>query len=286
MSFCSNCGKETIPGDLYCEGCGTRYDQFENQSHDLSPGTATGNRTERNTGKKRGSPFRRIFMFLLLCALATGAYYIKTNWPSGSSGNSGGKVNQPVEQPIAEENIQPQPVTKPAETVDPPQKPSATPAEEKKENPSPPANTSKPGVTTKKTVTAKSTDKKKTVVLFSTWNNNGLLLNNPVVERIKWNIQGKVMITRVTTYHWNGGKGDSGGGTLNFKGAKDYGPFRVVRMEAGDDGTPNAKWIFEPGIILEPGKYKIEQTGKRTLSHNVASAGQGFIKVEGYYIGK
>jgi len=286
MSFCPNCGRQTIPGDFYCECCGIRYDQSEGQPGVSNSETAGRNIGEGRPAKKSGRGFRIFFILILLISLSAGAYYIKINKLSNTGNRGGQQITQPVEQPLAEKNVRVQPDPKPAEIINKPVEPETAPAAVKKNDPL--QASGKPGsvATSKNASPAKTPDARRSVVVFSTWNNNGLLLNNPIVERIKWNVTKPVMITRVTTYHWNGGKGDSGGGTLTFSGTKDFGPYRVVRMEAGDDGTANAKWVFEPDILLSPGKYKIEQTGKRTLSHNVGSGGQGFVKVEGYYTGQ
>jgi hypothetical protein len=59
------------------------------------------------------------------------------------------------------------------------------------------------------------------------------------------------------------------------------GPWQA-RGVAGDDGTPNGKWICEPNERLEEGTYKIEVSDDKSWSYNGQSDKKGFVVIEGY----
>lgn len=89
------------------------------------------------------------------------------------------------------------------------------------------------------------------------------------------------VITKITTYHHNWGKGAQPG-TIALQKKKDtYGPWQA-RGIAGDDGTPNGKWVCEPNERLEEGTYKVELSDEKSWSYNGESGKKGFVVIEGY----
>ena len=88
---------------------------------------------------------------------------------------------------------------------------------------------------------------------------------------------------RITTDHFNNGMGTSGGGTISIKDrdGNSFGSFRASGKK-GKDGTPNAKWVATPHIVLEKGTYFIWDSDMSTWSKNFV--GTGFVVVEGYEV--
>jgi len=96
-------------------------------------------------------------------------------------------------------------------------------------------------------------------------------------------IQKPTMIVRITTDHYNNGMGTPGGGTISIK---DRDGNVIVAYKAlgkkGKNGTPSAKWVVEPRVILEKGAYFIWDSDMPTWSKTFV--GSGFVVVEGYVV--
>ncbi len=99
----------------------------------------------------------------------------------------------------------------------------------------------------------------------------------------KLQIQKPTMIARITTDHYNGGMGTSGGGTITIKDhdGNIIGAFRASG-KSGNKGAPNAKWVAQPNKMLEKGTYYIWDSDMATWSKNFV--GNGFVLVEGYEV--
>lgn len=123
--------------------------------------------------------------------------------------------------------------------------------------------------------------KHKSKVIFSNWNEQPVK-NNPGRE-VKFEIDTLTVITRITTMHFNEGKGDPAGGTISIVGEKRlvYGVWKC-ETKKGDDGTLYAKWVCKPDVTLPPGKYRIINSGEKTWSFNKESGRRGLIIIEGY----
>lgn len=89
------------------------------------------------------------------------------------------------------------------------------------------------------------------------------------------------LVTRLTTYHWNGGRG-AVPGLVALYGSDDevYGPFLTEGLP-GPGGLPDAWWETEPRVILQPGQYIVLVSDHASWSQNAASGGVGFVRVEG-----
>mgnify|MGYP001197193562 CR=1 FL=1 len=99
---------------------------------------------------------------------------------------------------------------------------------------------------------------------------------NPVSLTIKK----RTIITRITTDHYNDGKGTPAPGNIIIKDKSGnvVGNFHASGRNASD-GTTNAKWIAEPKITLDPGGYYISVSDMKSWSKTFF--GYGFIIVEG-----
>jgi len=99
----------------------------------------------------------------------------------------------------------------------------------------------------------------------------------------KFTIQKPTMIVRITTDHYNNGMGTPGGGTISIRDRNGnvIGSFRAY-SKSGKNGTPNAKWVSEPRLVLSKGTYFIWDSDMPTWSKTFL--GTGFVVIEGYAI--
>ena len=100
----------------------------------------------------------------------------------------------------------------------------------------------------------------------------------------KLTLQKPTMITRITTDHYNDGMGTPRGGTITIKDSNDdvVGSYKASG-KTGKNGTPSARWVAEPNIMLKEGTYFISDSDPATWSKTFLG-GNGFIVVEGYEI--
>ena len=99
----------------------------------------------------------------------------------------------------------------------------------------------------------------------------------------KFSIQEPTMIVRITTDHYNNSMGTPGGGiiTIKDKQGNTIGNYKAFG-KTGKNGTPSAKWVCEPHIILEKGSYMITDSDMPTWSKTFL--GTGFVVIEGYEV--
>lgn len=100
----------------------------------------------------------------------------------------------------------------------------------------------------------------------------------------KLTIRKATMITRITTDHYNDGMGTPRGGIITIKDSNGNvkGRFKALG-KTGKNGTPSAKWVAEPNIMLEKGTYLIGDSDMASWSKTFLG-NNGFIVVEGYEI--
>lgn len=91
-------------------------------------------------------------------------------------------------------------------------------------------------------------------------------------------------ITRITTDHYNNGMGTPRGGNIiiNDRYGITLGTYKAFGKK-GVNGTPSAKWVAEPNVILAKGTYFISDSEVQTWSRTLLGS-NGFIVVEGYEI--
>ena len=84
-------------------------------------------------------------------------------------------------------------------------------------------------------------------------------------------------ITLLWAYHWNGGQGAPGGGTLSLRDdhGKLYGPWPVTV-------TNKVYWEAHPDVSLPRGRYLIVDSDPATWAQNPDSRGYGHARVKGY----
>jgi hypothetical protein len=115
--------------------------------------------------------------------------------------------------------------------------------------------------------------------ILSIYNDNEVKSGPLFASKLK--IDQAFIITKITTYHYNWGKGAQPGTISLQKKKETFGPWQA-RGVAGDDGTSNAKWVCEPNQRLEEGTYKVEVSDEKSWSYNGQSGQKGFVVIEGY----
>jgi hypothetical protein len=100
----------------------------------------------------------------------------------------------------------------------------------------------------------------------------------------KLTLKKPTMITRITTDHYNDGMGTPRGGKITIKDGNNTvkGSYKALGM-TGKNGTPSAKWVVEPNIMLEKGTYFILDSDPSTWSKTFVG-GNGYVVVEGYEV--
>lgn len=117
------------------------------------------------------------------------------------------------------------------------------------------------------------------IELFNNWN-KAMVANNPSSATYFY-ISKQTTITRITNYHWNGGRGKAPG-QIDLRGSdgKTYGPWQSMGT-SGTGGAANVNWIVSPNVTLQPGFYQILDSDTQSWSHNSGSFGAGFSAVNG-----
>lgn len=121
------------------------------------------------------------------------------------------------------------------------------------------------------------------IEIFTTMN-NGSVFNRPTADAT-FTLARPHVITMITTYHWNDGRG-TGTGTIALRGEDGqlFGPWPVTGTP-GQGGVPNATWTCTPSIELPAGTYRIVDSEPATWSWNAQSSGRGLAAVKGRAIG-
>ncbi|MCL5291472.1 MAG: S8 family serine peptidase [Actinobacteria bacterium] len=113
---------------------------------------------------------------------------------------------------------------------------------------------------------------------------NVMAVKNGPEASTSFTLKKKMHIVSITNYHWNDGKGASPG-TIGLVGpdGTEYGPWASYGI-IGQGGAQNVSWVVEPNIDLEPGRYRIRDSGHGTWSWNEESGGRGFSVVSAYEV--
>ncbi len=120
-------------------------------------------------------------------------------------------------------------------------------------------------------------------VIFTNGNTGGVY-NNPS-RATTFTLREPHVITLVTNYHWNNGRGATPG-TIALRGSdgRTYGSWRAAGSP-GQGGVPNADWNAAPNVTLPAGTYTVVDSDPSTWAQNSESGGAGHTRVEGYPAG-
>lgn len=118
-------------------------------------------------------------------------------------------------------------------------------------------------------------------VLFS--NNNIDAVQNGPTQQTVMRFSSPVMISKITTYHWNNARGTAEIGTIALRSETGqlYGPWQA-EGEPGQGGVPNVYWVAYPNVSLPAGAYAVIDSDPTTWAQNAASGGVGMTWAEGY----
>lgn len=318
--FCPNCGASMVTGDVFCQECGFRTDVQaqipvvpvpEKQPATAEPvvavppvanqtsGTyaaASANQAPAQTAKKKKGVMFILFGILALAVIGAGGWYAYDKFiknPATPANDSAAMAEQQQSIAVAEPEaadtlmLSQQAVTE--VPVAEPQKPVQTKqASPKKPTPKKQATEpKKPEPQNQETaqnneplkVKIKPVGSKTGRSILSIYNDKEVKSGPLFASKLK--LDQAFIITKITTFHYNWGKGAQPGTISLQKKKETYGPWQA-RGIAGDDGTPNAKWICEPNQRLEEGNYKVEVSDEKTWSYNGQSGQKGFVVIEGY----
>ncbi|MCX7010653.1 MAG: discoidin domain-containing protein [Kiritimatiellaeota bacterium] len=91
------------------------------------------------------------------------------------------------------------------------------------------------------------------------------------------------VVTDISTYHWNYGRGTPAPGTIGLRHSDGtlYGPWRA-KGTPGQGGVENAIWIVAPNVALKAGIYTLVDSDPNTWSQNAQSGGRGHAEVKAY----
>ncbi len=121
-------------------------------------------------------------------------------------------------------------------------------------------------------------------VIFNNGNTGGVF-NNPS-RATTFTLRAPHVITLITNYHWNNGRGATPG-TIALRGSdgRTYGSWRTSGSP-GQNGVPNANWNASPNVTLPAGTYTVVDSNPATWAQNSESGGAGHTKIEGYPSGQ
>jgi hypothetical protein len=109
------------------------------------------------------------------------------------------------------------------------------------------------------------------------------VVNNPPSTTV-FTIDQPRTITKMGTYHWNNGQGQTPG-TIGLMGPnwKIYGPWQAYG-EPGMGGVPDAYWIvtIPNGLDLPAGSYTVLDSDPATWAYNSESGNSGIVSIVGY----
>ncbi len=88
-------------------------------------------------------------------------------------------------------------------------------------------------------------------------------------------------ITKIQTYHWNYGQGQTTGTiALQDRAGKTFGPWQASG-EPGMGGVPDAYWVVHPNVVLPAGEYTVIDSDPATWSQNSETGGRGIARIWG-----
>ncbi len=93
----------------------------------------------------------------------------------------------------------------------------------------------------------------------------------------RFRIDRPMLLTALTTYHWNNGRGSRPGLVLvEAEDGTRFGPWQA-RGRDGQGGVPNAYWETEPWVVLPPGSYVVLDSNPATWATNAEVGWRGIF---------
>lgn len=99
----------------------------------------------------------------------------------------------------------------------------------------------------------------------------------------RFNLKTPTLITNITDYHWNDGRGSPPGTvSLIHEDGTIYGPWQC-NGRSGQWGAPEVYWDCPLDVIVKAGKYKIVDSDPSTWSQNSLTGDFGMTEITGVY---
>ena len=113
-------------------------------------------------------------------------------------------------------------------------------------------------------------------------NNNPAGVGSNPSRPTSLNLDRNTVVTKITTYHWNFGRGTPEPGMIGLRSdsGRVYGPWGA-KGSSGQGGVPNAYWVVTPNVELPAGYYTIVDSEPTTWAQNRESGGAGMAWIEG-----
>lgn len=249
--------------------------------------------------KKKKSPVLLIILLLLgLGVLGAGGWFgYKHFFADKKSGVAettviDEEIKQPVsgpdvlvqeevfeDEPEAEEPVEEAPVVKePEKKAAPPKKP-APPKQQEPQRQQPVQEEPKPEEKPTGLQIQIVKEPKTPRTLYTTFNAEPVKGSPSFDNKVKFSKA--MVVTRIITFHYNGGQG-AVAGTIYLEGKKGAGGAWQARNAPGSDGNPLGKWICEPNERFEAGNYKLTVSDTKSWSTNPKAGKKGMVIIEGY----
>ena len=113
-------------------------------------------------------------------------------------------------------------------------------------------------------------------------NGNGGGVKNLPARPTTFTMMGTRRIARITTYHWNNGRGAVPGAiSLRSASGQVYGPWRAAGVPAQGGGA-TVYWVASPNQDLPAGAYAVIDSDPTTWAWNDGSGGAGMAWIDAY----
>ena len=110
--------------------------------------------------------------------------------------------------------------------------------------------------------------------------NTGAVQNNPPKEKEITLRDNAVLLTRISTYHWNNGKGAEPGTIYLYEGNKQLGSWKATGRSGS--GVNNVHWDAKTNVVLYPDHtYTVKVSDNKSWSWNEASGNCGMFELYG-----
>lgn len=110
--------------------------------------------------------------------------------------------------------------------------------------------------------------------------NTGAVQNNPPKEKEITLRDNAVLLTRISTYHWNNGKGAEPGTIYLYEGNKQIGSWKATGRSGS--GVNNVHWDAKTNVVLYPDHtYTVKVSDNKSWSWNEASGNCGMFELYG-----
>jgi len=110
--------------------------------------------------------------------------------------------------------------------------------------------------------------------------NHDTVGNGPTNPTI-WTTREPVLVTWISTYHWNDGQGAAPGKiSLKHEDGTIYGPWQTRGSDSVDGVNKNINWTAQPRVTVKPGTYTVVDSDPPTWAQNAVSGQRGFVRIE------